>query len=106
MKELKLWNGRHYAIEDPSDPFWHNVIYAHVYIAAYSRIDACRLILEYRSKEKSRWQAGTKSLDRELKLYFSNLWGNEMNGIKPTRGIWVKREKIDKKPVKLWPNKK
>ena len=72
-KQLKLWNGRGIAISRKWDR-------ASVYIAAYSREDARRVCEE---------ATGHKPPVSELRDYFSQCWGNPMEGITPERGLWV-----------------
>lgn len=68
-KPLKCWNGR-----------WMNGN-QNICVCAYSRADAGRLLI----------QAGARSqgIDKEIKEYFSECWGNNMDGITPERGVWV-----------------
>lgn len=74
-KQLRLWNGRPYGVLPHSE--WKN---AHVCVAAYSMEDARRVCLE----------AGMRDPGvREIKEYWSECWGNDMDGITPERGIWV-----------------
>lgn len=70
---LKLWNGR--------GGDWRGVAFC--YVAARSAADAVRLLQA----------AGHSRMTRhELKVYFANVWGNPMNGIRRERGVWIQRE--------------
>jgi hypothetical protein len=83
-KELKIWNGRGLLCRNHADPRWRDVASnANVaaFVAAYSRADACRVIESYTARSVP---------DSELRDYWSaGLWGNEMNGITPERGLWL-----------------
>lgn len=68
-KKLKLYNGRG---EKKNE---------HLYIAAYSRADAARMLVEVYGRGINYWQ-------REIKIYFSECWGNLMDGVEPKRGVW------------------
>jgi hypothetical protein len=75
--------------------FWNGGIYPyrgeHGYVAAYSRADAVRLI-----NNAVGWRMVS---DKELKEYWSECWGNPMEGITPERGFWTQGAKFDD-PVK------
>ena len=68
-KPLKCWNGN------------YNGSGSHVYICANSRADAGRLLVEY--------GASSRGIDKYIKDYYSECWGNAMQGITPERGLWV-----------------
>ena len=91
-KELKIWNGRGWNMRRPVD----GKGVEHVYVAAYSRADAVRLINQ---------AAGYSAVnDAEIKNYFSDgCWGNPMDGITPERGVWVTRRESRRreKPERL-----
>lgn len=71
-RKLKLFSGRGCSPRE------------RLFIAAYSRADACRLLhQQYRGISCSSW-------DRELKEYFSECWGTEMDSVTPVRGVWLK----------------
>lgn len=56
----------------------------HIFIAAYSVSDACR-ICEELSGCSHGWR-------REIDVYFSKgCWGNSMTGITPERGAWIRK---------------
>lgn len=88
-KELKIWNGRGGCIWERQLPIelqGHRAY--HIYIAAYSVADACRLINEVNGYERNNAQ--------EIKVYFSKgCWGNNMEGITPERGIWISHDAMD-----------
>lgn len=96
MKKLKIWNGRGYCAQKPSDPIWQGVrsgAYRHAYIAAYSREDARRVIEEY---------CGRKPPVSEIRDYFSEgCWGTSMSSITPERGLWIQIEGKADKPVRV-----
>lgn len=82
-KVLKFWNGAGSVCRKSSDPLWHHLRFnqsPHAYVAAYSRADARRVIEEY---------CGRLPSDNELREYWSECWGNAMNGIVPERGLWL-----------------
>lgn len=83
-KQLKLWNGRSLLLRTQEDSRWDALgtnQAPHVYICAYSRADARRLIEEY---------CGRDIGDFEIKNYFSEgCWGNSMDGVVPERGLWL-----------------
>lgn len=63
------------------DPRWnHDGGCPKIFIGAYSREDARRVVEEY---------AGAKPSVAELRDYFSDCWGNAMNLVEPERGLWV-----------------
>ncbi len=70
-KKLKIWNGR-----------GHGRTYGrgHIYVAAYSQKQAAELV--------SRACYGDDCPDNistnEIRNYYSDCWGNSMNGIEPT----------------------
>jgi hypothetical protein len=80
-KTLRLWNGR-----------WQDR--GHVYVAAYTRADAGRLLSQ---------AAGCTlpAIDREIRDYFNECWGNTMEGITPERGVWVRSGSRPSKPVRV-----
>lgn len=84
MKTLKLWNGEGLiTCRNNSDPRWKDVEFngsVKAFVAAYSRTDAARVIEEY---------CGRKPSDHELREYWSPLWGMQMAGIAPERGLWL-----------------
>lgn len=86
MKKLRLFNGRFHE-KDAGQ--------VHAYVAAYSRADAVRVITEYLGYK-------TRGMENELKVYWSETWGNPMIGIEPQRGLWVQLKHMDK-PIKRYP---
>lgn len=94
-KTLKLWNGRGYSVRKNDDPIWQQVPYngsVNICAAAYSRADLRRLIEEY---------CGTAPSDNELKTFWTDCWGKDMEGIVPERGLWFKYGYDPEKPVKI-----
>ncbi len=82
-RELKLWNGRGSAVRKHSDQLWDGVrmnASTTACVAAYSRADARRVIAEYLGHEIG---------DAEIRDYWSNCWGNDMNAVVPERGLWI-----------------
>lgn len=82
-RELKLWNGRGYALRKDGDPLWDGVrgnAYSSACVAAYSRADARRVISQYTGRDIG---------DGEIRDYWSSCWGDEMAGVKPERGLWI-----------------
>ena len=76
-KELRLWNGRPYGVLPQSE--WKH---ASVCVAAYSIADARRVCVEAGMNDPGA---------NEVTEYWSECWGNDMNGIAPERGIWVSK---------------
>lgn len=94
-KKLKLWNGRSYSCHKHDDPRWEEVRTGHIYIAAYNRADAARVMGEYLGRIP-------RGADHEIKTYFSECWGNPMDGIEPERGMWIAfGESWKVKPVRV-----
>ena len=77
MKTLRFWNGRPHGILPRTQ--WEK---SHVCIAAYSMADAGRVCVEAGLNDPGAW---------EIKNYFSERWGNDMQGVTPERGVWVTR---------------
>jgi hypothetical protein len=74
-KKLRLWNGRPYGVLPQSE--WKH---SHICVAAYSMADARRVCLEAGMSDPGA---------TEVKEYWSECWGDDMNGIAPERGIWI-----------------
>jgi hypothetical protein len=89
MKTLKVWNGKYDFVHKHGDPFWANHTSAPrtaaACVAAYSRADAIRVIVEYLGYKP-------RGMNAELRDYWSECWGHNMEGIKPERGLWVSRD--------------
>ena len=66
----------------------HNA-YQNACVAAYSRADARRVIAEY---------CGMDIGDSELRDYWSMGWGDNMQSVKPERGLWID---LGKGPVRV-----
>ena len=83
-RKLRIWNGRGYIVRDPNhDPRWKNTRTGSVYIAAYSRADAAKVMAEYLGRMP-------QGADYEIKTFFhEGAWGNSMEGIQPERGMWI-----------------
>lgn len=79
-KTLKLYNGR----GDKQGE--------HLYVGAYSRADAARMLDKLYNRGVNYWQ-------REIKEYFSDCWGNAMLGIEPRRGVWVDEKKYERDSI-------
>lgn len=93
-KTLKIWNGRPYFCHNRQDPKWEDVQVGRtsgsIYAAAYTRADLRRLITEY---------TGQPISDSEIKTYWNEgHWGDEMVGITPERGLWLKQKAYDDRP--------
>ena len=86
--ELQLFNGRGYVLHGGPDPrlsIYRNC--PHIFIAAWSRADAVRLIGEYLGR-------APRGTETELRDYFhQGCWGNPMAGITPERGLWAEFER-------------
>lgn len=90
-RKLVLFNGGgRFTLEKREDPFWQGLkpsSECDAYIAAYSLADAGRLIVEYLGRKP-------RGLDSTLRLWWNRgAWGNAMEGITPSRGIWVKLDR-------------
>lgn len=86
-KKLKFWNGR--GVNGNG----------HIYVAAYSKADACKILTE--ATGYSKW-------NYELTTYFSEgCWGNAMDKIVPERGVWQTTNKggtcIENTPHRIYP---
>jgi hypothetical protein len=69
-KKLKIWNGRgHGKFTD-----------SHIYVCATSQKHAAELISNATSAYVT---------SNEISKYYSNCWGNSMDGIEPEVGVWV-----------------
>ena len=85
MKPLRLWNGRWIGSRGERQ---------HIYVAAYSREDAVRVVTEVLGREP-------RGIRGEIKDYwFDGCWGRAMDGITPERGAWVCDEP-NGRPVRL-----
>jgi len=67
----------------------------HLYVAAYNRSDASRMLAKLCGRSESSWQ-------NELRNYFSECWGDSMEGIEPRRGIWKRVGHYSNKPVLVY----
>ena len=76
IKSLLLLNGR-----------WGKFV--HIYIAAKSIADACRICEQIKGRSWSGWR-------REINIYFSKCWGDPMDGIISQRGAWITKGYCDK----------
>jgi len=94
-KKLKLWNGRGWGgrrydadgnyIDDPTGKQYCD----HLYVCAYSRTHAIRLVNQ---------ASGHETVNQhEAKNYWSEgCWGNTMEGITPEVGVWTTQGYHDK----------
>ncbi len=91
-KPIKLYNGRGWIAAQGPDDRWsrRDPGSVHVYIAAYSQRDALRVVAEYVGCDSTR-----VSLN-ELRHYFSQCWGDPMDGITPERGLWIQWDRNSK----------
>ncbi len=90
---MRVWNGRGFKSNGDS-----------IYVAACSRREAARL-LAMAANVQGNFQREVDDRDigiwdRELKTYFSECWGNAMDGITPEKGVWY-QEKYTSIPIKL-----
>ena len=83
-KVLKFWNGRPYVID---------IKKGNLNIAAYSKADAIRMLQEL----YPRLTVGQAY--PELTNYFSGCWGNDMDKVTPTRGVWLVTDEWSQNPV-------
>ena len=92
-KVLKFWNGRPYVIR---------IEKGHLNIAAYSKADAIRMLAELLPS------LTVGQAYPELTNYFSPTWGNDMNKVIPTRGLWLVTDEYSTNPVvtQIYPIKK
>jgi hypothetical protein len=78
-RKLKVWNGRPVGIL-PTSQWKRGGETAHVYACAYSVADLQNLCDEL----------GLHRVPAsEVRVYWSPLWGRQMGGIAPERGIWI-----------------
>jgi hypothetical protein len=67
---------------------------SHIYICAYSKADAARILQELGGGTEGMWL-------REINEYFSvGCWGNLMDGVARERGAWVIGD--HERPVGWW----
>ena len=83
-KVLKFWNGRPYIVA---------IQKGRLNIAAYSKADAIRMLAEL-LPGLTPGQAYP-----ELTDYFSPMWGNNMDKVVPTRGVWLVTDEYSQNPV-------
>ncbi len=89
-KKLILFNGRGHDRN------------THLYVAAYSRADAARMLAEIYGYSFNMWV-------RELTVYFSEgIWGTHMEKMKivPERGVWVVEENPGRKIRRIYRKKR
>jgi hypothetical protein len=94
QRVLRCWNGCALWMRREDDERWKNVPFngsVSGYVAAYSRADARRVIAQYTGMEPS---------DTELREYWSECWGNSMDGITCERGLWIQFSDHEK-PVRV-----
>ena len=101
VKPLKIWNGGwHFGrpVDRSRDArLWDGLRHNQtptVYVAAYSRADAIRLIAEYLGGTR----AGLANAVR--RNWTEGRWGLAMDGVTPERGIWI-QVSFDAVPVRL-----
>ena len=97
-KKLKVWNGRGWGrsrynkkgekIRTPLEEWCE-----HIHVCAHSKAEAVRIV-----NEVSRALITVN----EINVYWSNCWGNSMDGIEPEVGVWGQQHLTDK-PIRLWP---
>lgn len=87
MRALRFWNGRDICCRNYTDPRYKNTAInttLHCSVAAYSRADARRVIESYTGRLPS---------DAELRDYWSECWGSNMDGVPRERGLWIEFER-------------
>ena len=83
MKTLKKWNGRGHGKLDRH----------HISVAAYSQKQAAELVGQ---------ACGLQDVGiSEIREYYSQCWGNSMNGIEPTEPCVYAEQNYTGKPVKI-----
>ena len=83
-KQLKKWNGRGHGKDYDK---------GHFYVAAYSKKQAVELMSEVSNKYIT---------TNEVTNYYSNCWGNSMDGIEPTEPcVYYTTYSSKDKPLKL-----
>jgi len=81
-KKLKVWNGRLVYFKK----------WKHGYVCAHSQKHAVELLQ----------QTGYKCMSMsEIRNYWSDCWGNSMDGITPEVGVWVVTDSPNEKPTRL-----
>lgn len=81
-KKLKIWNGRGYRKYNSG----------HIYVAAYSQKQAVELICK-----ACECYIGVY----EIQNYYSNCWGNPMDGIVPTEPCVYASKELRDKPIRI-----
>jgi hypothetical protein len=86
-KKLKFWNGRGHGKYNKG----------HIYVAAYSQKQASELV------SIACYDCGGSLSLNEIREYYSDCWGNSMDGITPTEpGVWVTEKQFSKEtPIKV-----
>jgi len=106
-KKLKIWNGRGWGhrrydkkgnyIPDPTGREYCE----HAYVCAKSRAHAVRILNEAIGHDMM--------TDSELKVYWSNCWGDSMKGVcdenNPEIGVWTTHNYYDP-PKRIYPIEK
>ena len=86
-KKLQVWNGRAGSCLGSSGGWSSDKLN----ICAYSMADARRLIVE---------SGGIDPGAAEIRNYFSNCWGDDMEGVERERGLWL--VKRGNKPERIY----
>lgn len=99
-KKLKIWNGRGwggYRYDKDGNKMYDPTGIKHcdhAYVCAHSQAEAVRIINEARG--------GWGMTVSELRNYWSDCWGNSMEGIEPELGVWT-TQKYNDKPKRIYP---
>lgn len=77
---------------------WWDKVQKHIYICAYSKTDAARIMNELQGYMGSKVNSNL----HEINVYFAvGCWGTPMDGITPERGAWVTDDK-NRIPVRIY----
>jgi hypothetical protein len=95
LKTLRCWNGRTSGVRLRPE---HREAKG-ICVAAYSRADARRLVAEYLGRGEAYGVS-----DSEIKNYWWECWGDDMDNVVPERGIWLVEQKgVGDPPVRVFP---
>ncbi len=100
-KTLKIWNGVGWGRSDYDKngnclPTPIERYCEHVFVCAYSKAEAVRIFNAV---------GGDRISISEINNYWSDCWGDSMDGIEPEVGVWGQQSYNDK-PVRLYPIEK
>ena len=101
--KLKIWNGGGYGVASEAECVKRGLrdsSACRVYACAASRAELIRMIEAYTGHGL---RIGVQSHLRTH--WIEGLWGRSMEGVEPTRGLWIQWGHTAK-PVRVWPKEK